>query len=231
MKLVSDRSFWVLCILLVPLASACTTTKRLHRVESERDTLAEEKTALETRVESLQSRLDQANAQVQAQGARMQQTQAGYEGLVGALGAVVAEQDIAIEQMKYGVRLDIPQDVLFATGSAQLGDPGREVLSEVAERLVDVPYQVVVAGHSDDVPIGPSLRARFSSNWELAAARAAEVTEYLQSQGVPPMRLLAVSFGEYRPIASNDTAEGRAENRRIELLLRPVTQEDFFSAP
>jgi chemotaxis protein MotB len=90
---------------------------------------------------------------------------------------------------------------------------------------------VVVAGHSDNVPIGPSLRARFSSNWELAAARAAEVTEFLQSQGVPPTRLIAVSFGEYRPIASNDTTEGRAENRRIELLLRPFTQQDYFSAP
>jgi chemotaxis protein MotB len=231
MKLVSDRSFWVLCILLAPIASACTTTKRLHQVESERDTLAQEKTSLETRVESLQSRLEQANAQAQAQGARMQQTEANYESLVGALGAVVAEQDIAIEQMKYGVRLEIPQDVLFATGSAQLGESGREVLVEVAEKLVDVPYQVVVAGHSDNVPIGPSLRARFSSNWELAAARAAEVTEFLQSQGVPPTRLIAVSFGEYRPIASNDTTEGRAENRRIELLLRPFTQQDYFSAP
>jgi chemotaxis protein MotB len=231
MRLPARHSFWIVPLLVVPFANGCTTMKRLEAVENQRDALAEENASLETRVQGLQTRLDNANAEVQAQGTRIQRTQAGYERLVGALGSVVAEQDIAIEQMKYGVRLDIPQDVLFATGSAQLGDPGREVLAKVAKKLVDVPYQVVVAGYSDNVPIGPSLRSRFTSNWELAAARAAEVTEYLQTQGVAPMRLVAISFGEYRPIASNDTAEGRAQNRRIELLLRPVTEEDFLSAP
>jgi len=229
MRSTLHRSPVVLFSLLLPLATACTTMSRLHEVESERDKLAADKASLETRVSTLETRLGNVNAQVQAQGARIEKTTADYEKLVGALTTAVAEQDIAIEQMKYGVRIDIPQEVLFATGSAQLGASGQAVLKKVAGQIADVPYQVVVTGHTDNVPIGPALRARFASNWELAAARASQVTEVLQSQGVPPRRLIAVSFGEYRPIASNDTAEGRAQNRRIELLLRPVTEEDFLS--
>ena len=224
-------SILVALLSLAVLALGCTTTANLRRVEKQRDEATQENEALRTRVETLQTRIDNVNAEVQAQAERMQSEKSGYESLVGVLGIAVARQDVVIEQMKYGVRLRIPQDVLFGTGSATLGDGGRDVLDDVAPKLKDVPYQVVVAGHSDNVPIGPSLRARFSSNWELAAARASEVAEFLQSQGVPPERLVAISFGEFRPVAPNDTAEGRAQNRRIELLLRPVTREDVLAAP
>lgn len=77
-----------------------------------------------------------------------------------------------------------------------------------------------IEGHTDNVPIGPRLKARYPTNWELGAARAVNVARFLQGEaGIDPLRLSAVSYGQYRPVASNKTAAGRARNRRIEIIL------------
>ena len=89
----------------------------------------------------------------------------------------------------------------------------------MAGNLKDVPHQVRVQGHTDNVPI-PS--ARYPSNWELAGARAAEVVKILADNGIGEDRLSAVSYGEFRPRASNDTPEGCAKNRRIEIRRQPM---------
>jgi chemotaxis protein MotB len=80
---------------------------------------------------------------------------------------------------------------------------------------------VLVQGHTDDVAIRGALAQRFPTNWELAAARAARVVRALEAGGVDPARLAAVSLGEHHPVVPNDTPEGRAENRRIEIRLIP----------
>ena len=82
--------------------------------------------------------------------------------------------------------------------------------------------QIDVVGNTDNVPIGPELAGRYPTNWELAGARAAIVVRYLQDAGVSPAQLAAVSNGQYHPVASNDTAAGRAQNRRTDLLIRPT---------
>ena len=79
-------------------------------------------------------------------------------------------------------------------------------------------------GNTDNVPVGPELRKLYPTNWELAGARAAEVVRLLADNGVDPATMRAVSRGPFDPIASNDTAEGRAENRRTEIVLRPATE-------
>jgi chemotaxis protein MotB len=81
-----------------------------------------------------------------------------------------------------------------------------------------------VLGFTDNVPVGPNLAERFPSNWELAGARAASVVRVMEEEGIPAPQLVAVSRGETEPIASNDTAEGRAQNRRIDVRLRPVVK-------
>jgi chemotaxis protein MotB len=84
---------------------------------------------------------------------------------------------------------------------------------------------IMVEGHTDDVPIGPKLRDRFPSNWELSAARAATVVRYLQEKGVAPKYLGAAGFSEYRALAPNDSAANRQRNRRIDVVLTPEIQE------
>ena len=145
-----------------------------------------------------------------------------YESLVAELSNEVAAKQIKIREMKDGVTLNLAQDILFPSGSAVLNDAGRSVLRKVSGQLQDLPYQIMVAGFSDNVPIRGGLREKYPTNWELAGARAASVVRLLEQNGVDRSRLVAMSFGENRPIADNDTAAGRALNRRIEIRLKPL---------
>ena len=144
----------------------------------------------------------------------------------------MAAGQIEIEQLREGLRLNLAQDVLFASGSAQVNRAGQDVMRRVADRVKATPHAIVVRGHTDNVPIRSS---RYPSNWELAGARAAGVVRLLEKGGVGSERLSAVSLGETQPRMSNATPEGRARNRRIEITLKPVdavaaTQEERVPA-
>jgi len=117
-----------------------------------------------------------------------------------------------------GIRLNIPNSILFATGLAQLQEQGEIVISALAPIIAATArFTISVEGHTDDVPIKTD---RFPSNWELSAQRAATVVRVLAETGVQGQRLEAVGHAESRPVASNATEEGRAQNRRVTLLLR-----------
>jgi chemotaxis protein MotB len=140
-----------------------------------------------------------------------------YDALVGDLQEELAAGQIEIERLSSGLNLNLSQGVLFAKASASVSPAGEEVLKKLAARLRKISYEVEIIGHTDNVPIG----VRFPSNWELAGARASSVVRLLAASGVDPARMSAVSRGEFDPVASNDTAEGRASNRRIEIRLTP----------
>jgi chemotaxis protein MotB len=131
---------------------------------------------------------------------------------------------VKMELLKDGLQLHLGDEVLFATGSATLKDSGKEVLSQLVDELEGIPYQILVFGNTDSVPVGPQLAQRYPNNWYLAGARAASVVTYMQEQGIPGTQLVPVSWGDTQPIASNETPEGRSENRRIEVRLRPVVR-------
>ena len=122
------------------------------------------------------------------------------------------------------LRMNLSSAILFPSGAAALSGPGKELVDKVAEGLEQIPYQVVVAGHTDKVPIGGQLAQRYPTNWHLAAARAVSVIQELENAGIPGRRLVAGSFGQYSPVASNDTPEGRAKNRRIEFRIVPIVR-------
>lgn len=140
-----------------------------------------------------------------------------YDALVGDLQAEVAAGQIQIERLNSGLTLNLHQDVLFGNASAKLSAEGAAVLEKLGARLSRIRYQVEIIGHTDNVPIGVA----YPSNWELAGARASSVARLLAASGVDPARMSAVSRGEFAPIASNETAQGRASNRRIEIRLTP----------
>ena len=129
---------------------------------------------------------------------------------------------VKMELLRSGLQIILPNEVLFTGGSANLKPEGQSLLEELVGALEGVPYQIVIIGHTDNVPIGPGLAKRFPSNWELAGARAAGVVRMMAAEGIPPQQLLAISMGDTRPIAANDTPEGRKRNRRIEVRIRPV---------
>ncbi|MCK7579689.1 MAG: OmpA family protein [Chromatiales bacterium] len=141
------------------------------------------------------------------------------------LSSELASQKLTLRQLKTGISVDLPEDILFPSGSAVLRDSGREVLAKVSRQLVDANYQIVVSGYTDNVPISGTLAQRFPTNWDLAAARATNVVRLLEENKVPGKKLVAASYGENDPVASNKTEAGRKKNRRIEIHLRPVVKE------
>jgi len=152
--------------------------------------------------------------------------QSTYGELVADLESELSAGQIEIERLREGLRLNVSQDVLFASGSAKLDRIGRDVLIKVAGRIKDLSDFIEVRGHTDDRPMSGALAKRFPSNWELAAARAASVVRLLEEHGVPGDRLAAVSMGENDPVVANDSVENRARNRRIEIRLEPVAPTD-----
>ncbi|MEA3286570.1 MAG: OmpA family protein [Candidatus Marinimicrobia bacterium] len=122
-------------------------------------------------------------------------------------------------------RILLPNSVLFKSGSAELSERGQQFIAEIGETLSSHPHrEILVEGHSDTVPISSKYRWKYTSNWELSSARALAVLHYLQDEGqIAPKRLGAVSYGEYHPITSNARSAGRAQNRRVEIVIgRPL---------
>lgn len=122
------------------------------------------------------------------------------------------------------IEVDMKARLLFSSGDVRLSADAMNALRQVARSLVAIPNPIQVEGHTDNVPIANAV---YRSNWELSAARAASVVQFLQSQGVDPRRLAAVGRGEYHPIADNNSEEGRARNRRVTLLILGQEQEIF----
>lgn len=123
-------------------------------------------------------------------------------------------------------------DELFEPASATLRPSGKEQLNELGTRLRDTypDRRVRIEGHADDTPLSPELQAQFPSNWELSAARAAAVARHLiDTLELAPNRFVIVGFGATAPIASNETAAGRRQNRRVRIAVLPVPRD--FSRP
>jgi chemotaxis protein MotB len=149
------------------------------------------------------------------------------QAIEAALRSEISADQVEIQQLENGIRVRMSSDLLYSSGSTELTPQGRAALDKVAPQLAQSAaqsFQVDVVGNTDNVPIGPELMSRYPTNWELAGARAAIVARHLQQQGVDPSKLEVVSNGQYHPIAANDSAAGRAQNRRTDLLLRPTGQ-------
>jgi chemotaxis protein MotB len=169
-----------------------------------------------------ESKLAESNQKLQATAEYMEKTSKLYNDLVDELSTELEANQIKISEMKDGVTVNLSQEILFPSGSATLNDSGIEVIKKVSGNLKNIPHQIIVAGFTDNVAIKGELAKIFPTNWELAGARAASVVRLLESEGVESEKLTAVSFGENHPVASNDDWKLRAQNRRIEIRLRPV---------
>jgi len=122
---------------------------------------------------------------------------------------------VKVEGDEMGAKITISDVLLFPPGKAKMARGGMRVMKKIANILSQFRYQIRIEGHTDNTPIKTS---RFPSNWELSADRACEMVRYLVTQGVNSNLMAAVGYAEFRPVATNDTAEGRAENRRVEII-------------
>jgi chemotaxis protein MotB len=195
-------------------------------------------------LESLPTRLDDANAsfaRAQAENqkdknriAALQSRVADLEqekdaaaqmakSLENEMRADLESKDVTISNLKGKLTVNILDRVMFDSGEAILKPAGESVMRKVAAILAGHPQlKIHVIGHTDNVPIRPEARIRFASNWELSTARALAAVHFLtENAGVDPRRVGAIGYGEYRPLADNATAEGRARNRRIAVTILP----------
>jgi chemotaxis protein MotB len=136
--------------------------------------------------------------------------------LLSALGPLVNEGKVRVTQNSYGVSVEINASILFDQGEAGLTAQSDEALRAVAVLLKDDPHAIQVEGHTDTMPI---QTAQFPSNWELSAARASAVVRLFVDAGVTPTRLTAVGHGSNVEVASNESSEGRARNRRVAIMI------------
>ena len=146
-----------------------------------------------------------------------------YDSLLSELKQEIKQGEVQITQLKDKLTVNMVEKILFDSGSAVIKKNGTRVLDRVADILKGLKgQQIKVEGHTDNVPIGPGLAEKFPTNWELSTARATTVVRYLQGRGVSPTVLSAEGYADYRPVSPNDTDEGKAKNRRIEIVLIPL---------
>jgi chemotaxis protein MotB len=143
------------------------------------------------------------------------------------LDSLATLENMVVEMKQHFTVLRVQDQLMFSSGVARINKNGKHLLEQVAQILNRYPeYEIRVEGHTDNKQIKPEFRDKYASNWELSTARATNVVHYLTDHlGVDPARLSAVGEGEHQPIASNDTRQGRAENRRVEFLIAPKLPE------
>lgn len=136
--------------------------------------------------------------------------------ILKAMAPLISQGKVRVTQTNRGVSVEINASVLFAPGEAKLSAQSEKALRAVAEVLNKVDNDIQVEGHTDNVPIN---NAMFPSNWELSAVRASSVVRLFLDSGMDEKRLVAMGHGANEPVASNDTAEGRLRNRRVQLMI------------
>jgi len=196
----------------------------LERLGKNVDAILQEKGTLTKALDDAKSRLEELRKAQAAAEARAQL----FQKLVQKFKALVSAGQLKITTRQGRLVLQLPNDVLFDVGQTALKPAGKEALSQIAQVLRTVQGRnFQVAGHTDNLPI---QTARFPSNWELSTERAVEVVKLLVSKGVDPRGLSAAGYGEFDPVGNNDSPDGRAKNRRIEITLQPNLDE-LVAAP
>lgn len=196
-------------------ALVATMKQRLEKLGQNVESLAKEKGQLTQAMTDATTRLDELRKQKAAAEARIQT----FRSLVARLRSMIDAGKLKVAIRGGRMLIALPNDILFDSGQTAVKPDGKTALAGVAQALGTVADRdFLVAGHTDNVPIRTAL---FPSNWELSTRRAVEVVHILIANGMNPKVLAAAGYGEFDPVAPNDTAEHRTQNRRIEIVLQP----------
>lgn len=188
------------------------------------DTLSKNISELRQQVAELKvenSKLGDEISQLQkAKEEKVKEVSGTYEQLLANMKNEIAKGQVTISELKGKLTVNMEAAILFDSGKADVMPEGLDILSKMVETLKNVSDKAIrIEGHTDIVQITGGLTRTFPTNWELSAARAINVTKFLQQQGIDPRNLSAAAFAEHKPVADNGTKEGRAKNRRIEITL------------
>lgn len=207
--------------LLIILIFASVRTQSVKNARLERE-LAEARAASEKQfadLASLSNKLAEAEAAIAKLAEENKNVTQTQQSLEDEMRKALESKEVTISELRGKLTVNILDRILFDSGEAELKAEGQRILEKIAGVLTQhTNRQVHIIGHTDDVPI----HRKFASNWELSTARATAAVRFLQERaGVDPRVLGALGYGEFHPIAPNTTAEGRAKNRRIEVVVLP----------
>ena len=191
----------------------------LEAANTEKAQLVSDRSRLRSSVAEMEQALNELAERKRAADRRIEQ----YQDLLSRFQKLIDSGRLQVRIVDGRMVVALATDILFASGSAELSEEGAVAIKEVAQVLAEIPdraYQV--EGHTDNVAI---KTAQYPSNWELASARATVVVKEMIAAGLDGERLSAASFSKYRPVAANDSREGRAQNRRIEIVVIPDLSE------
>jgi chemotaxis protein MotB len=221
------RLTWIIAGVLSAIVALVAIIASIHRQNVANAQLQRELTDARGEVERqsaellvLSNKLDEANATVAKLSEENKNVVQTQQSLEDEMRKALESKEVTISELRGKLTVNILDRILFDSGEAELKPEGQRILEQIAGVLAQhTNRQVHVIGHTDNVPI----RQKFASNWELSAARALAAVRFLQERaGVDPRRLGALGYGEFHPIAPNATAEGRARNRRIEVVILPL---------
>ncbi len=186
--------------------------ERLNLAGAEKGTLSATLADREKALAELREREKQAQARLKT-----------FQEMVDKFKAMIDSGKLRVRVVRGRMVVELSENILFDSGKSELKKEGQEALAQVAEVLASIAERdFQIAGHTDNIPI---KSRKFPSNWELSTARAVEVTRFLGDKGVDPARLSAAGYADTQPVASNSDADGRRQNRRIEIVLMPNLDE------
>nr|WP_320050427.1 OmpA family protein [uncultured Desulfuromonas sp.] len=201
--------------------------EQLSELEQQQKALEAQQEQQQQRYEQLLDNKQQLEQELEreriAREARLAKMANTYNTLVANLEQEIERGEITINKLKDKLTVNLVEKILFPSGSADLTPAGIKVIRQVGDILKEVDDKDIrVEGHTDNLGISKALQAKFPSNWELSAARAANVVRVLQREvGIPGEKLEIGAYGPFHPVADNGTPEGRAQNRRIQIVLIP----------
>jgi chemotaxis protein MotB len=194
---------------------------RISKMEEDLAKTLKDRSSLQSSVEEMKTALSDLQKRKQEADARI----AEFKNLLGKFKSLIDAGKLKVKIQDGRMVVELATDVLFSSGSAKLSQEGKAAITEVAGVLASIPNRAFqIEGHTDNVPIET---AQYRSNWDLAAARAITVLKTMVEAGMPENRISAASYGESKPAHGNDTPEGKAANRRIEIVVVP----DLSSLP
>lgn len=201
-----------------------------QQIEAMRDQLADMQQTndqLLTTIEELMATIKERDMALEkekiAREARLAKVKNTYDQLVGALEDEIQRGELTISNLEGKLSVSLLNNILFDSGKTVIKKEGQKVLKSLGDVLNKFPDKALqIEGHTDNVKISSRLIEKYPTNWELSTARSTSVVHFLQDKvGLPGERLVAAGYSEYSPVSDNETPEGRAQNRRIQILLVP----------
>jgi len=223
------NTWWIAGILTLCVALGLAAIDRkiregeLEKSRAEIESIRKNAEATNAQAERLLKGLEESKERIETLMKEKEEVTQAQKNLDSQMRAALESKDVTISDLQGRLTVNILDRILFDSGEAVVKPDGQAVLDKIAKVLGDFPNrQVQVIGHTDNVPIRWGSKNPFQTNWELSAGRAIAAVRYLtEKANVDPHRLSAVGYGEFHPIADNATAEGRAKNRRIAIVIAP----------